>query len=73
MYTVYFYTYFCGMLIAGVVLLHDNAHLHTAACTSVLLEHFNWELFNHCPYSPEQLPPVYLPEELAAITALQQQ
>jgi hypothetical protein len=53
MYTVYIYTDFCGMLIVGVVLLHDNPHLHTAACTRALLEHFNWELFDHSPYSPD--------------------
>jgi hypothetical protein len=36
-----------------VTLLHDNARPHTAAHTRVLLEHFNWELFDHPPYSPE--------------------
>jgi hypothetical protein len=30
-----------GMLTSGVVLLHDNARLHTAARTRRLLEHFN--------------------------------
>jgi hypothetical protein len=30
-----------GMLISGVVLLHDNERPHTAACTRALLEHFN--------------------------------
>jgi hypothetical protein len=30
-----------GMLTPGVVLLHDNAHPHTAACTRTLLEHFS--------------------------------
>jgi hypothetical protein len=24
----------------------------TAACTRYLLEHFNWELFDHSPYNP---------------------
>jgi histone-lysine N-methyltransferase SETMAR len=43
----------CGMLRASVVLLHDNAHLQTAACTWALLEHFKWELFDHPPYSPD--------------------
>jgi hypothetical protein len=38
------------------------------ACTPALLEHFNWELFDHPPYSPEQL----LPEEMSGITYLQQ-
>jgi hypothetical protein len=36
-----------GMLTSGVVFLHDNARLHTAAHTQALLEHFNWELFGH--------------------------
>jgi hypothetical protein len=58
-----------------VVLLHDDArpHASTAARTGALLEHFNWELFDHTPYSPD-LAPVSTtslpPEELAAITAL---
>jgi histone-lysine N-methyltransferase SETMAR len=34
------------------VLLHDNVHLHTV-CTQALLEHFNWELSDHPPYSPD--------------------
>jgi hypothetical protein len=41
-----------GMLTSGVVFFHDNTHPHTAACTRPLLEHFNWELFDHPPYSP---------------------
>jgi transposase len=41
------------MLISGVVVLHDNVRPHTrsAACTRALLEPFNWELFDHPPYS----------------------
>jgi histone-lysine N-methyltransferase SETMAR len=35
------------------VLLHDNARPHTAARTRALLGHFNWELFDHFPYSPD--------------------
>jgi hypothetical protein len=46
-----------------------TAHLHKAARTQAL--HFNWELFDH-PSCAKQLPPVYLPEELVGITALQQ-
>jgi hypothetical protein len=42
-----------GMLTSDEVLLHDNAHSHTAACTKALLEHFNWELFDHTPYGPD--------------------
>jgi hypothetical protein len=30
-----------------VVFLHDNYGPHTAAHTRALLEHFNWELFDH--------------------------
>jgi hypothetical protein len=40
------------MLTYGVVLLHDNARSHTAARTRALVEHFNWELFDHPPDSP---------------------
>jgi hypothetical protein len=39
--------------------LHDNACLHTAARTRALLEHFNWELFDHPPYSPDLAPSSY--------------
>jgi histone-lysine N-methyltransferase SETMAR len=45
-----------GMLTSGVVFLHGNAHPHTAAHPRTLLEHFNWELFDHPPYSPELVP-----------------
>jgi transposase len=43
------------MLASGVhiVLLHGNARQHTAARTRTLLEHFNWELFDHPSYSPD--------------------
>jgi hypothetical protein len=40
-----------GMLTSGVVLFHDNTRPNTAAHTRALLEHFNWELFDHPPYS----------------------
>jgi hypothetical protein len=42
-----------GMLTYGVALLHDNARLHTAARTRALLEHFNWQLFDHPSYNPD--------------------
>jgi hypothetical protein len=43
------------MLTSGVVLLRDNAHPHTstAAHTQPILEHFNWELFDHPPHNPD--------------------
>jgi histone-lysine N-methyltransferase SETMAR len=43
----------CGML------LHDNACLHTGPHTRALLEHFNWEWFDHPPYSPHLAPSNY--------------
>jgi histone-lysine N-methyltransferase SETMAR len=48
-----------GMLTSGVVLLHDNARPYTTACTRALLVHFNWELFDHPPYSPHLAPNDY--------------
>jgi histone-lysine N-methyltransferase SETMAR len=42
-----------GMLTSGVVLLHGNVYPHTVACTQALLEQFNWELFDHPPFSPD--------------------
>jgi hypothetical protein len=48
-----------GMLTYGVILLHDDVHLHTAVCTRAVLEHFNWELFDHPPYGPDLDPSDY--------------
>jgi hypothetical protein len=42
-----------GILTYSIVLVHDNALLHAAARTRALLDHFNWELFDHHPYSPD--------------------
>jgi hypothetical protein len=41
------------MLTYDVVLLHDNALLHTASRTRALLEHFSWELFDHPLSNPD--------------------
>jgi hypothetical protein len=41
------------MVTSGVVFLHDNACLHTAARTRAQLEHFNWELFDDPLSSPD--------------------
>jgi histone-lysine N-methyltransferase SETMAR len=41
------------MVTYSVVILRDNARPHTSARTRALLEHFNWELFDHPPYSPD--------------------
>jgi hypothetical protein len=35
------------------MLLLDNACPHTAARTRALLEHLNWELFDHTSYIPD--------------------
>jgi hypothetical protein len=40
-----------GMLTFSVVLIHGNAHPHTAASTQGPLDHFSWELFDHSPYN----------------------
>jgi hypothetical protein len=47
------------MLTKGVVLLHDNARPHTAACINALIKCFNWEIFNHPSYSPDLAPSDY--------------
>jgi transposase len=41
------------------VLIRDNVRQHTAARTRALLEHFNWDLFGHPPYSPDLAPSNY--------------
>jgi len=43
----------------GVALLHDNARPHSAARTSDLIKLFNWEIFDHPPYSPDLAPSDY--------------
>ena len=49
-----------GMLTKGVVLLlHDNARPHTAARTNALIKLFDWEIFDHPPYSPDLAPRDY--------------
>jgi hypothetical protein len=44
-----------AMLISGVIILHDNARPYTsnAAGTRTMLGNFNWELFDHPPYSAD--------------------
>jgi hypothetical protein len=42
-----------------VLLLYDSAYLHTAAWAQALLEHFNWQLFDHPPYSSDLAPSEY--------------
>jgi transposase len=47
------------MLTFSLVLVHDNAGLYVAASAPALLEHFNWELFDRPPYSPDPTPSEY--------------
>jgi len=47
------------MLTKGVVLLHDIARPHTAACTNGLIKLFSREIFDHTPYSPDLAPSDY--------------
>ena len=48
-----------GTLSKGVLLLHYNARSHTAARTNALIKLFNWEIFDHPPYSPDLAPSSY--------------
>src|SRR5215510_6532798 len=47
------------MLTKGVISLHDNARPHTTACTNALIKLFNWEIFDHPPYTPDLAPSDY--------------
>ena len=44
------------MLTKGIVLLHINAWPSTAARTNALINLFNWDIFDHPPYSPDLAP-----------------
>jgi hypothetical protein len=46
------------MLTFSVVLIHEDAHLHTASHTQTLLEHFTWE-FDQPPYICDLAPSNY--------------
>jgi len=45
-----------GMLSKVVLLLEDNARPHVAKVRKDLLQHFQWEVLHHPPYSPELSP-----------------
>jgi hypothetical protein len=47
-----------GMLTKGV-LLHNNARPHAVARTNASIKLFNWEIFNHPPYSLDLAPSNY--------------
>ncbi|GFX42538.1 mariner Mos1 transposase [Trichonephila clavipes] len=46
----------CGLLTSRVLLLHDNARLHSAINTQNLIRSFGWEQIDHPPYSPDFAP-----------------
>jgi hypothetical protein len=50
-----------GMLTSGLVLLHDSERPNSLTTTRIraLLEHFNWELFDHSLYNPDLAPSDY--------------
>ncbi|GBM02173.1 Mariner Mos1 transposase [Araneus ventricosus] len=48
-----------GMLSQGIVLLHDNARSHSAGVNQNLMQQFDWEQFDHPPYSPDLAPSDY--------------
>jgi hypothetical protein len=48
-----------GMLTCGVVLLHDNAHLHTATHNQALMEHLNWGVTDYLPHNADLAPSEY--------------
>jgi len=47
------------MLTKGVVLLHDNAQPQTAARANASIKLFNWDIFDHPPYSRDLAPRDY--------------
>ncbi|XP_039297952.1 histone-lysine N-methyltransferase SETMAR-like [Nilaparvata lugens] len=47
------------MLTSGEVLIHDNAHPHSAAVTKRLLDGFEWDVFDHPAYNPDLAPSDY--------------
>ena len=41
---------------AGPLILHYNAHPHSADVTKKLRD-YEWEVLSHAPYSPDMIPP----------------
>ena len=42
-----------GLLSKCVFIFHNNARPHTANVTKQLLQKFDWDVFDHSPYSPD--------------------
>ncbi|PNF16795.1 hypothetical protein B7P43_G18395, partial [Cryptotermes secundus] len=51
-------------LLSGVVLLHNNAHPHTAAHTAETLRKLKFDIMAHPPYSPDLAPSDYSDQEV---------
>ena len=45
-----------GILLDGIILLHDNARPHTANLVKDKLQRFDWEINQHPPYIPDFSP-----------------
>ncbi|PNF37845.1 hypothetical protein B7P43_G08373 [Cryptotermes secundus] len=46
-----------SLLEAGLIILHDNAHLHIRNVVTEKLRQYGWEVLPHAPYSPDMSPP----------------
>ena len=45
------------LLLAGPVILHDNARPHIVDVVTKNLRDYGWEVLPHAPYSPDMSPP----------------
>ncbi|KFM68784.1 Histone-lysine N-methyltransferase SETMAR, partial [Stegodyphus mimosarum] len=45
-----------GLLTSGIVLIHDNDRPHSVRVTQRLLQQFQWDIFEHPPYSSDLAP-----------------
>ena len=45
------------LLVAGPLILHDNARLHIADVINKNFRDYGWEVSPHAPYSPDMSPP----------------
>jgi hypothetical protein len=45
-----------GRLSEGIMMLHDSAHHHTAACTMETLRKFKWEVMEHAAHTSDLVP-----------------
>ena len=45
------------LLVAGLVILHDNARPHIVDVVAKNLRDYGWEVLPHAPYNPDMSPP----------------